>query len=116
MSTISHSLFLLIPVLIGKMLIPLALVALLQHYICKNKPKYSLVIPGLALAYFLVKFILIMVIGVMLNGANYYALWLPILMVICDGSFCVVTFLQHLHFKHQRENEIDFNKMKIKDL
>lgn len=98
----------------AKMIIPLILTFLLQNYICENKSKYSLVIPGVAFVYFLFKAILLY--PIILNNIDYYTILGTLFIIVSDISFFIVTLLQHKYFQRQRESATDFNKMKINDL
>lgn len=115
MPNIPNFMLVVIPVFIAKMLVPLILVALAQNYICKNKPKYSLIIPGISFIYFTFKFILTTLFGNNMMSLEYLS-WVQILIFLSSGSFFIVTIIQYIHYKRQRNNQENYIKTKIQDL
>lgn len=102
-----------IPLLFTKYMFPLILVVVIQHFICKNKPQYSLVIPSIALFYFLAKFI---VLGNIPTPVDEYTPLIRLLIFFMDSIYFIVTFLQHRYAKRRNINHDNYIKTKIQDL
>ena len=101
---------------LGKMLLPLVLLGLLQYWICKKKYRWHNVLPILCLV-FLIGMEILMLSIVSTNGVSYglWTLIFVLFMLIPFGSPLLVTFIVSVFMKRNNKKD-DLEKMKINDL